>query len=262
MNDVLSNSQKSYQAYRYRLAGMVEYKEAYKPCYKVFTILHNQSIGPSEGVEDNSIFLIGIEVTLYYMQLFSLLLIIMTRMMSPVSSEGSLKIGVIYFSPIDVKLKKDLLYNIGITYRCNVDEIEGLRTLPTEAYFKARNRYRAPIILEYLKTIHGYDKIIGVTSNDISTTSRGVYDWGVLGLGYCPGKSCVISTYRMKTSNKALFKERFIKIALHELGHTMGIPHCAKDLKCFMSDAEGTVRSVDREEMSLCSSCKKILNKD
>jgi len=80
-----------------------------------------------------------------------------------------------------------------------------------------------------------------------------------MGLGSSPGKACVISTFKLKTANKPLLNERFLKVALHELGHTMGMPHCTYSNTCFIQSAEGTIKSVDRETKSLCSNCKKLL---
>ena len=170
-----------------------------------------------------------------------------------------LKIAVLYFSSIDKYLQTALVQNISATYRCTVTEIKGVASMPAAAYYKPRNRYRAPVILTYLNTYSGYDKIIGITAKDISTTKNEIYDWGVMGLGSCPGKACVISNFRLRTPNKVLFNDRFIKVALHELGHTMGLPHCTFSTNCFMESAEGTIKSVDRETKSLCTNCKKLL---
>ena len=82
-----------------------------------------------------------------------------------------------------------------------------------------------------------------------------------MGLANSPGRSCIISTFRIKTPNKVLFNDRFIKVALHELGHTMGLPHCTFSNTCFMEAAEGTIKSVDRETKNLCSNCKKLISK-
>ena len=170
-----------------------------------------------------------------------------------------LKIAIIYYAPLNTNLKHELIQNITSTYNCTVTEIKGIAAMPATAYYKPRNRYRANLLLEDLKKYNGYDKVIGITNKDISTSSNGVYDWGIMGLAYRPGKQCVISTFRIKTPDKILFNDRLVKVALHELGHTMGLPHCTFSRTCFMEAAEGTIKSVDRETRFLCSNCKKLI---
>ena len=177
------------------------------------------------------------------------------------TAKPPIKIAVLYYANIDENLKSELLQNITATYLCTVTEIKGIATLPKAAFYKPRNRYRATVLLESINSYNGYDKIIGITSKDISTSKNNIYDWGIMGLANSPGRSCIISTYRIKTPNKVLFNDRFIKVALHELGHTMGLPHCTFSNTCFMEAAEGTIKSVDRETKNLCSNCKKLISK-
>ena len=191
------------------------------------------------------------------MQIISLLLSLLVSFSVP--TKPPLKIAVLYFSAIDENLKAVLVQQIIATYPCTVIEIKGIAALPSSAYYNPRNRYWAPVVLNYLSSYSGYDKIIGITTKDISATKNNVYDWGVMGLGSCPGKACVISYFRLKTPYKPLFKERFIKVALHEIGHTMGLPHCTFSNTCFMESAEGSIKTVDRETKSLCTNCSKLL---
>ena len=176
------------------------------------------------------------------------------------TAKPPLKIAVLYYANIDEDLKNELLQNITATYLCTVTEIKGIATLPKAAFYKPRNRYRATVLLESIDSYKGYDKIIGITTKDISTTKNNIYDWGIMGLATSPGRSCIISTYRIKTTNKVLFNDRFIKVALHELGHTMGLPHCSFSSTCFMEAAGGAIKSVDRETKYLCSNCKKLIS--
>lgn len=84
---------------------------------------------------------------------------------------------------------------------------------------------------------------------------NGVADWGVMGLGYRPGRACVISTYRLKNKNK---KEQLLKVTMHEIGHTFNLPHC-NNKTCLMRDAEGG-NPLD-EEKDFCNHCKLMLQK-
>lgn len=126
--------------------------------------------------------------------------------------------------------------------------------LPAAAFYKPRNRYRADSIISYLSKRTGKDTVvIGLTEKDISTTKGKVKDWGVMGLGFRPGSACVASTFRLSEKNK---NAQFYKVAIHELGHTQGLPHCA-DTSCFMRDAEGG-NPLDQEK-DFCRSCKAYL---
>ena len=129
--------------------------------------------------------------------------------------------------------------------------------LPRQAWHAARNRYKADTLIRYLGQPYGADTVvIGLTHYDISTSSKkGHQDWGVMGLGYCPGNACVASTFRLKR-NKV--PDQFYKVAIHELGHTQGLPHCP-DTTCFMRDAKGG-NPID-EEKHFCQACRQHLVK-
>lgn len=125
---------------------------------------------------------------------------------------------------------------------------------PKNSFYKPRNRYRADSIIKSLKNNIGNDSVIvGLSNFDISTTKNEIKDWGVMGLGYRPGKACVVSDFRLSAKNK---NQQFYKLVLHELGHTAGLPHCPVQT-CLMRDAEGG-NPLDKEK-SFCSSCKKFL---
>jgi len=136
--------------------------------------------------------------------------------------------------------------------------------LPECSFYKPRNRYRADTILHYLLRTRPekYDYMIGITDKDISCTCDPYADWGVFGLGFMPGRSCVISTFRLKRNMKSeeQFQECVIKVVLHELGHNIGLDHCPTP-KCMMQDAEGTIRSVDEEKIEVCTLCKAKIQK-
>jgi archaemetzincin len=128
--------------------------------------------------------------------------------------------------------------------------------LPQSAFYSLRNRYRADSLIQLLNTSTPNEHVtIGLTSKDISTTKDSVADWGVMGLGFCPGKACIASTFRLSKTEKLM---QLFKVAIHELGHTQGLPHCEVKF-CFMRDAEG--RNPTNEEKDFCIDCKKYLIK-
>jgi archaemetzincin len=130
-------------------------------------------------------------------------------------------------------------------------EVKKSIPLPQSAYYPARARYRADSLISFLarNTTEGHITI-GLTNFDISTTKNKINDWGVMGLGFCPGRSCVASSFRLDKKNLA---DQLYKVAIHELGHTQGLVHCPVKT-CYMRDAEGENRT--EEETGFCPKCK------
>lgn len=131
--------------------------------------------------------------------------------------------------------------------------------LPQHALNYNKKRYRADSLIRYLGTlVRGNQLIIGLTNKDISTTKGKHSDWGVMGLGFSPGKSCIASTFKLKGKNRF---EKLFKVAIHELGHNHGLAntrtkHCPEKT-CFMRDAEG--KDHLNELKAFCSKCKPVL---
>lgn len=127
---------------------------------------------------------------------------------------------------------------------------------PRATLNKSRSRYRADSLIQFLsnRTRDGYLNI-GLTDKDLSTTKHNHADWGIMGLSYCPGKSCIASSFRLKGTNKP---EKLFKVAIHELGHTQGLPHCPVRT-CFMQHANG--KGHINEEKEFCPKCKAVLMK-
>jgi archaemetzincin len=136
--------------------------------------------------------------------------------------------------------------------------------LPKAAYYPARKRYRAERLLAYLNRRMPKDgwRILGLTEVDISTTKDQFPDWGVMGLGELPGTATVISSFRCrkKARNPAHAIERLAKVAVHEIGHTLGLPHCPTR-GCLMEDAMGKVTTTDRER-DFCPLCRALAKRN
>jgi len=132
--------------------------------------------------------------------------------------------------------------------------------LPPEAWYAPRKRYKASILLDYLSKIKpdSINRILALTSADISISTKEHKDWGIMGLAKTPGSVCVVSTFRLGKKQQ-LSKQRLYKVCTHELGHTFGLPHCDRDLKCVMNDAEGSIKTIDRCDNNYCIACKKDL---
>jgi len=142
---------------------------------------------------------------------------------------------------------------------CNVLILD-TKPLPLSAYNSLRERYKADSLLVFLNKQKPaqVQKIIGITASDIETKNGFVKSWGIMGLGYCPGNSCVVSSFRPKKSakTKKQFLDRMVKLVLHELGHTYSLDHCT-DTTCIMQDATGKMR-LDNS-LGYCKRCKQVL---
>ena len=131
--------------------------------------------------------------------------------------------------------------------------------LPANSWYAARKRYWADTILQHLKQLappNGF--VLGVTGSDISTRHARYANWGVMGLGFLPGPAAVVSNYRLQRFGltDAQLRYRLLKVALHELGHNFGLPHCPVQ-SCLMVDADGKDK-LDQEH-GFCVGCRALL---
>ena len=124
----------------------------------------------------------------------------------------------------------------------------------------SKTRYEANKIIEKYSS---NSNVLLITEKDIAYRKSAQYpEWGIFGLGFRPGKTCVISTFRLKrnVSNQQMLV-RLKKVALHEIGHNLGLSHCTHNKECMMNDADGTIKQVDREKIWFCEKCWAFLNR-
>lgn len=123
--------------------------------------------------------------------------------------------------------------------------------LPDSLLYQPRNRYWAGKIIRYQKdSLQEYT--LRITDKDISTSIRGNFNYGIIGLSEVGGKSGVVSTFRVrndKTLSKAI---------LHEYLHLIGLPHC-QTKTCIMADGEGKGDFSNKND--LCMHCADLLSR-
>jgi archaemetzincin len=166
-----------------------------------------------------------------------------------------------------VKVALENLYGVQVMV---LEEIK----IPDYTFVSIKSpRYRADSLIDFLrknKSYNDFDHVLGLIKEDISCTKYSDFktktikspeykykDWGIFGLGYCPGKSCIVSSYRLlKSTSKENFIERLKKVSCHEMGHNFGLPHCPNK-ECIMQDAAETIKTVDDVQLFLCEDCRK-----
>lgn len=179
-------------------------------------------------------------------------------------------VGIQPYKPLNRRQADTIAAVIAKVYGFRVHVLKAL-PIPAQTLVNEKSpRYRAEKILKIQREQipDSLDYILGMTSYDISTTKRDddgnvktpaakYSDWGILGLGYRPGQSCVVSTFRIKGDDKK-FMERLKKICVHEIGHNLGLDHCKTD-GCVMTDAAETIATVDHVRLTPCATCKRRL---
>jgi archaemetzincin len=126
---------------------------------------------------------------------------------------------------------------------------------PSTAYHPARGQYRAAELLAAVSRTAGARHALGVTDVDLYEGDLNF----VFGLAQSPGRAAIISTARLRRgADEARFRERVLKEAVHELGHTLGLPHC-RDRQCVMYFSN-TLADTDRKGSRFCPVCRARLN--
>ena len=87
-------------------------------------------------------------------------------------------------------------------------------------------------------------KVLGITDRDISTTAHGRKDWGIAGQAQLGERGAVVSSFRAKG--------QLGDVAVHEIGHTLGLPHCPH-AGCVMQDAHGKIARVGTHFCATCA---------
>jgi archaemetzincin len=121
----------------------------------------------------------------------------------------------------------------------------------------SRGQYHSTAILLKLERAADPDvRVLGVTSVDLFVPVLTF----VFGEAQLEGNCALVSTARLVEEhyglppNAALLRERLLKEATHELGHTFGLRHC-RDWRCVMSSSHAVER-VDVKGSEFCKACR------
>jgi archaemetzincin len=131
---------------------------------------------------------------------------------------------------------------------------------PTPAFDLQRGQYYSTEILRRLQHTAGDGvRVLGVTALDLYVPVLTF----VFGEAQLEGRCALVSLHRLREEFYGLpprpdvMYERLLKEAVHELGHTFGLRHCA-DWRCVMASSHG-VELLDVKEKDFCPACWKVL---
>lgn len=126
----------------------------------------------------------------------------------------------------------------------------------------ARQQYYSTAILQRLERACDPDaRVLGVTTCDLFVPVLTF----VFGEAQLDGNCAAVSLARLREesyglpASEALLRERLLKEAVHELGHTFGLRHCV-DWRCVMTSSHAVER-LDVKTADFCAQCRKaVLN--
>ncbi|MEO8657775.1 MAG: archaemetzincin family Zn-dependent metalloprotease [Bryobacteraceae bacterium] len=130
---------------------------------------------------------------------------------------------------------------------------------PVNALDPVRRQYHSTKILRDMAALGNGSRVLGVTEYDLFVPIL-TY---VFGEAQLPGRYAVVSLHRLHDEfyglppDEAVLRQRLLKEALHEIGHTFGLRHCA-DWRCAMASAHA-VELLDVKEPQFCSSCRSFI---
>lgn len=168
-------------------------------------------------------------------------------------------VGKIYVVPIGEVAESDLAFARDVVEASFGRETLVCEPLPLQDayYYPERGQYAANGFLRYVEANapRGAYRTVAITAQDIFAADLNF----LFGMGRCPGKCAVVSTYRFgfycATPERRMV--RFAKLIVHEAGHTFGLLHCRQRL-CIMKFAEG-YETLDGTKLAMCGRCERSL---
>ena len=132
-----------------------------------------------------------------------------------------------------------------------------VRMDPEFAFHEERQQCHSSEILHRMQSFLTADswRMIGISSVDLYIPIL-TFVFGEAQMG---GPCAVVSGHRLRQefyglpADHELFRQRIIKEAVHELGHTLNLTHC-EDYRCVMASSHA-VEWIDLKQSTLCADC-------
>jgi len=139
-------------------------------------------------------------------------------------------------------------------------QVDGIVPLPPSAYDRRRGQYSGRSILSLLAGLDVPDagRVLGIVDADCYAPGLN-FIFGRARMGV-HARVAFIALPRLRQSfynlaeDEALFRERALKEAVHELGHTYGLDHCP-DVTCVMYSSID-LRDTDVKRAGFCLDCR------
>lgn len=125
--------------------------------------------------------------------------------------------------------------------------------VPQESFNPEREQHLANFFSDIAKEKEG-EIVLGVTDVDLYSGTLN-FVLGIADTG--SGKAAVISTCRLRSSDRELFHGRMVKEAIHEIGHLLGLGHCSN--KYCVMHFSNRVADTDIKGKEYCPSCMDML---
>ncbi len=160
---------------------------------------------------------------------------------------------------VDDGLLKDLRPAVEDIFRVSC-KVLPVRLDPEFAFHGERQQYHSSEILQRMQSYVAEDswRLLGVAAVDLYIPIL-TFVFGEAQMG---GPCAVVSVHRLRQefyglpADQELIRQRALKEAVHELGHTVNLTHC-NDYQCAMAPSHA-VEWIDLKESTLCAGCQAV----